>query len=840
MPRKITRKTAGRTRSGSARRAQQSRARDEVSSRASESNTPGASTPSDPSNGDSAIPYTLLEAQARASANAAAAPRRWGPDHPHPLSTMKTELVWEGKYDAWGQRREVDIAGCAMPMQRIETIDQPRSEAAAAGQLELFEKKTPRLDDFRNRLIWGDNKLVMASLLAEFKGKIDLIYIDPPFDVGADFTMSLPLGEGRETVEKDQSALEMVAYRDMWGRGSDSYLNVMHERLVLLRELLSGEGSIYVHVGPGVSSHIRIILDEIFGSESMQNEIIWRRTYAHNDPGRYGNTCDSLLFYTKSSDRHTWNQPYSPYDESYIKSHFRKQEKTERLYQLVTLDAPSHGRPANYLWKGKAPPAGRIWTLTEEKMKRLEESGRVEYTKSGVPRRVYYLDEMPGVPLQCLWTDMPPVNSQSLEDTRYATQKPEGLLKRVIEASSNPGDLVADFFCGSGTTGAVAEKLGRKWIMADLGRFAIHTSRKRLIDIQRTLHAEDRPYRAFDVYNLGRYERQWWQQEALQGADAEHRRVVLEFFRAEVLGDGLETRATDHRLKTGATGLETGATDHRLKTGATGVRTGATGVKTGATRLETRATDHRLETGATGVKTRATGTHPLIHGRKGAALCHVDGIDGIFSSAEAREVAKAAAGMGAKEVYCLAWDFEMDIRQRMSAITAATGVKLHPVKIPREIMEKNRKGPPPWLEVAVLEAEAVYHGGGTAHRAVAHGKSPSPQPSPFKGEGVKVDIKLTKFLPSLAEINSRELEEIKERAIRSGFDFIDFWAIDFEWHEDKPFNHHWQDYRTRKDRSLKTVSDAGHVYAKKGNYTACVKVVDVFGSDTSITVAIKV
>src|SRR5207237_10195783 len=145
--------------------------------------------------------------------------------------------------------REVDIAGCAMPMQRIETIDQPRSEAAAAGTLALFEKKTTRLDDFRNRLIWGDNKLVMASLLAEFKGKIDLIYIDPPFDVGADFSMDVPIGDEKETIGKDQSTLEMVAYRDMWGKGTDSYLHMMYERLTVMRELLSEKGSIYVHGG---------------------------------------------------------------------------------------------------------------------------------------------------------------------------------------------------------------------------------------------------------------------------------------------------------------------------------------------------------------------------------------------------------------------------------------------------------------------------------------------------------------------------------------------------------------------------------------------------------------
>ncbi len=173
----------------------------------------------------------------------------WGPENPHPLSKMSTELVWEGKYDEYGNRRQVDVAGCAMPMQKIETIDEPRSEAAAKGKQDLlaFEKETTRLDDFRNRLIWGDNKLVMASLLEEFKGKIDLIYIDPPFDVGADFTMDVPIGDEKETVEKDQSTLEMVAYRDMWGKGTDSYLHMMFERLTLMKELLSEQGSIYVH-----------------------------------------------------------------------------------------------------------------------------------------------------------------------------------------------------------------------------------------------------------------------------------------------------------------------------------------------------------------------------------------------------------------------------------------------------------------------------------------------------------------------------------------------------------------------------------------------------------------
>jgi hypothetical protein len=209
---------------------------------------------------------------------------------------------------------------------------------------------------------------------------------------------------------------------------------------------------------------------------------------------------------------------------------------------------------------------------------------------------------------------------------------------------------------------------------------------------------------------------------------------------------------------------------------------------------------------------------PLIHGRKGGAFCHVDGIDSIFSRDEAQELAKAVAEAGGRECYCLAWEFEMDLRLTTAALEQELGVKLKLIQIPREIMERNRKGPPPFLEMAILEAEPVYR---------------------KENGATTVDIKLTKFLPSLAEVPSNELEALKERALTSGFDFIDFWAIDFDWQHEKPFNHHWQDYRIRKDRSLRTTSNAGYRYPKPGVYTALVKVVDVFGCDTSIPVEVK-
>jgi DNA modification methylase len=642
----------------------------------------------------------------------------YGPANPHPLSQLRTELVWEGKYDEYGNRREIDIAGLSMPMQKIETIDQPRSEAAAKGQLAMFERQAKRMDDFRNRLIWGDNKPVMASLLKEFKGSVDLIYIDPPFDVGEDFTMDVPIGDQKETVKKDQSTLEMVAYQDMWGKDVDSYLHTMFERLTLMLELLSDDGSIVVHCDWHVNFQLRSLLNQMLGVDRFKNEIVW---YYYNkmqgNVNRFAANHDTLLWYTKGRQYHFYKQ---------------QEQREEAVQQLKRVWDKDSGKVVN----AKDEEGGVIYIEATEKT----------------------VDDVWRIPM------LQPADLT--ENVGYATQKPVELAGRIIDALTKPDDLILDAFAGSGTTLVAAEGLrterdkknkktfytvpARRWIGCDLGRFSIHTTRKRLIDLQRQLHNEGKPYRAFDVHNLGRYERQWWQQASLKGADEEHRRVVLEFFQAEQLSNA---------------------------------------------------------------------PSPLIHGRKGRAFCHVASIDSMFSRDQARAVAKAVAATGGQECYCLAWEFEMDLRLTLSALEQETGVKLKPIPIPREIMERNRKSPPPFLEMAVLEAEPVYRGGKTNRT---------------------VDIKLTKFLPSLAEVPTKELEALKERAVKSGFDFIDFWAIDFDWHPEKPFNHHWQDYRTRKDRSLKTVSEAGHKYPGPGKYTACVKVVDVFGCDTSITVEVTI
>lgn len=390
----------------------------------------------------------------------------WGPHNPHPLSLIKTELVWEGKYDEYGNRRSIKLPSSSLPLQRIERIDEPRDrEYAVQGELfdpEVFHRKAHR-DDFRNLLIWGDNKLAMASLLEEFRGKVDLIYIDPPFDVGADFTMRVQLGEEGEALQKEQSILEAVAYRDMWGRGTDSYLHMMYERLTLMRDLLSERGSVYLHCDWHVGHYVRILLDDVLCKDCFVNEIVW---YYYN------------------------------------KLHDSRKRILPRAHDVIFRYARIPGQQIhNALKESREQPV--------KKLKYHKVNGQIQNLIGEDGKAVTYVSEDRTVDDVWRIRCVQPANLQ--ETLNFGTQKPEDLLEGIISLSSNEGDLVADFFCGSGTTLAVAEKLGRRWIGADLGRYAIHTTRKRLIQVQRELHAAGKPYRSFDVYNLGRYERQWWQ-----------------------------------------------------------------------------------------------------------------------------------------------------------------------------------------------------------------------------------------------------------------------------------------------------------------------------------------
>jgi adenine-specific DNA-methyltransferase len=411
----------------------------------------------------------------------------------HPLALKKTELIWEGKYDAEGRR--VAPLRVALPFQTVETVNESTQQRQK--NLLFGSSVSSQETEWRNRLIWGDKKYVFPSLLPEFAGKVNLIYIDPPFDTGADFSFTATVPDHPDTPEddsfsftKEPSVIEQKAYRDTWGRGLDSYLQWFYETIVLSHELLHEAGSMYVQLDWRLIDYARLVMDEVFGGDSYQGCIRWKRQTSSGYKGlkKFGRAHDSILWYSKTTNL-LFNPQYVPYSESYIKSHYNRVDEKGRRYR-------EH-------WLG---------TTTEETIQKYLKSERVVRRKDGAYEKRLYLDDQPGTPVDDVWTDIFPVNSQAHEDTKYPTQKPEALLERIVKSSSNSGDLVLDIFGGSGTTATVAEKLGRRWITGDLGRFAIHTTRKRLLGIPGV--------RPFVVQNLGKYERQLWQTEEFKNQES--------------------------------------------------------------------------------------------------------------------------------------------------------------------------------------------------------------------------------------------------------------------------------------------------------------------------------
>jgi adenine-specific DNA-methyltransferase len=359
----------------------------------------------------------------------------------------------------------------------IEQVDEPRKDIKKNDGYDggLFDFRGRQKSGWTNKLIWGDNKLILSSLKngpirheIEQAGGIKLVYIDPPFDVGADFSMDIEIGD--DTFTKQPSVLEELAYRDTWGKGADSFIAMIYERLVLMRDLLSEDGSIFVHCDWRVNAYLRIILDEILG------EVIWKHQIMGGSHGRRLPKAHEMILWYKRSDSFKINSD-SPFARvafsDYVKESMQKDEQ------------------------GK-------WFYTRRRMSRKA----TDQEKESKAHTITYVDDPEkGTLASDVWDDMPSYQPKPDVNTKYPTQKPDEILERVIGSGSRENDIVADFFCGSGTTLAVAERLNRKWLGSDLGKFAIHTSRKRLIGVQRELKQQGKDFRAFEILNLGKYER---------------------------------------------------------------------------------------------------------------------------------------------------------------------------------------------------------------------------------------------------------------------------------------------------------------------------------------------
>jgi len=591
------------------------------------------------------------------------------------IAVTKTELIWPGKYPA-------DDALRAIP-----------SPPPSLRLRERFSAKSTQKvgqEPWRNQLIWGDNLLAMRALLAAFTGKIDLIYIDPPFATGADFLFASQIGDGKSPGKRTQSVVQEKAYRDTWGHDLSSYLSMLWQRLPLLRELLSPTGSIYIHLGWDISSYILTLMNEVFGEDCLQNVIIYNYGKFHHSKERWKRDFDVILFYSK--DPTVWTFNHDAVLDEY-------QERTE-----IRFD--------------KVDDVGRRYKIVKG-------------------RRVYYQG---GVTPSSVWR-LSNLQMNAVESLGYPTQKTEELLAKIITASSNPGDLIADFFCGSGTTLTVAEKLGRRWIGCDLGRLAIHTTRKRLLSL-----ADCQP---FELVDLGKTERQHWQNVTFSVSTKDAPAPSLSAYHAFLL------KLYGARPVAGFSGL---------------------------------------------------------HGKKGKALVYVGAVDTTISPSEIRHALDTCCKCKRPELHVLGWEWESGV-EKLPVEAEERGMRLYLMQIPREVLERRviEKGDVQFFALASLEVDCKIQRG-------------------IRPNASTVTILLKNFVrPKSGKVHAK---------VKQWADYIDYWAVDWNFRHDV-FVPAWITYRSRGDRSL-ALTSAPHTYEKPGGYRVLIKVIDVFGNETSHVADIEV
>ena len=397
------------------------------------------------------------------------------------------------------------------------------------------------MTDSPNQLYFGDNLGILRQHIAD--ESVDLIYLDPPFNSNATYNVLFRERSGEE------SAAQITAFDDTWrwniesehayqdvitqqaGKIGDllaalrsflgqndmmAYLTMMAQRMVELHRVLKPTGSIYLHCDPTASHYLKLLMDAVFEPANFRREIIWQRSRSHGGASSYNSVHDTIFYYSKTEDA-TWNPQHQPYDQSYVESHYNLVDEGGRRYQLVSANGSGQGPARQFGDRVIEPPLGRHWAWTQERINQLIAEGRIVFTNTGMPRYKRYSDDTPGRPLTDVWTDIPPINSQARERLGYPTQKPESLLERIINASSNEGDVVLDPFCGCGTAVAAAERLNRRWIGIDITHLAITLIRHRLHDA----FGEDlRPYEVVgepkDLLSAeslalhDRYQFEWW------------------------------------------------------------------------------------------------------------------------------------------------------------------------------------------------------------------------------------------------------------------------------------------------------------------------------------------
>jgi adenine-specific DNA-methyltransferase len=724
-------------------------------------------------------------------------PAKYGPSILE--GSKELELVWPGKSD--------HVEQIVLPFQSIEQIDEPREKDISELSLFEFDNDSGRqIGGWSNKLIWGDNKLILSSLnhgalrrTIEEAGGIKLIYIDPPFDVGYDFSMDIAVGA--DSVNKEPSVLEQLAYRDTWGKGAESFVNMLSQRLRLMHELLASDGSIFLHCDSRTKHLSRLVLDEIFGSSNFRSEIIWKKT---NSPkaqaGGLGAQYDTILWYSKS-EKYTFNQPYRSFDEKSLKPY--SYTDSFGKFRLIELEAQGVQKSANrksFEFKGRSAQ----WVYNIDQLNKWDETGYIYETGNGRFAKKQYFHEMEGVLVSDIWVDedVPPLQGKSGENVDYPTQKPESLLNRIIRMGSMEGDIIADFFVGSGTTLAVAEKNARKWIGADIGRFSIHTSRKRLISVQRQRKENGLPFRSFEILNLGGYERQAFIEKVENPGSAS--------------SESLELKRREAFLELVLSAY-------------------------GAIKSDQSA--------------------PFV-GFKGSTAVFVGRIDSSISEVDVENCIGHALDLGISKIDMLGFEFEMGISPLLADRAKAKGLTLTLRYIPNEIFDSRAilAGSVSFFEVGYLEVEPEQQGLecriSLSDFGVFYRQADAEEVEKFlKGGSSKIIVDKGQVI----KIKKSKTGDVERENITTKWeDWIDYWSVDFNF-ESRPeiirvideekevekktgrfiFENEWQSFRTSKDRDLEPTS-VWHKYPEKGTYKIAVKVIDIFGNDTTKVIQVKV
>jgi len=714
----------------------------------------------------------------------------------------------------WNGRNE-EVTNVVLPFHTIEHIDEPRKEnyenKEAAFDFFEMDARGRQLKGWTNKLIWGDNKLILSSLTngplrkeIEEQGGIKLIYIDPPFAVGADFGFDVKIGN--DEVNKKQTVLEEIAYRDTWGRGISSYLSMMYERLKLMHDLLADNGSIYVHCDYRVNSHLRIILEEVFGSSNYKNEITWLRSSSGKTISRNFPRDTDTIFWFSKTEHYIINPVFMPLSEKTIKMYNKDDNDGRSKYRYYPLQkTASPGPETTYDFvdnNGKVwlcPTKG--WRMRYEKLKALENDGRLVLTGNSLQEKAYWNErDNEGKLANNLWNDIPNLQGSSSEMLYYITQKPEKLLERIIKASSNEGDIICDFFCGSGTTAAVAEKLGRKWIVADLGRFAIHTTRKRMIKVQRELKNVGKDFRSFEILNLGKYERRFFL-DVNTNLSEEEQQKQLEIKHEQYLSLILQ-----------------------------------------------------------GYKAKRISGFKTLHGQKGDRLVYIGPIDFPVTKSIIQDILEECVENTITRIDVLGFEFEMGLKPFIKQELAEYGVNLVLKNIPREVFDKRavEKGQVKFYDVAYLEVKPTIK----VKKITVELKDFVTRYT--QDDLTEIEQKLKKSSSKVVIENGQIIKILKNKEgilnreilTNSWHDWIDYWAVDFDYESKKEmikltekdkkiwtgnyiFENEWQSFRSKKNNNLEFTS-AEYEYTEKGKYKIAVRVVDIFGNDTLQIVEVKV